>query len=186
MVVIHRIEHNPHLYVTRPGRDQDTGVVLTECRFPNLGVTELPCAPHEGRFLVPMPSDVEGLPEYIVTRHDNVINGDTRRILKAAFKGFMDTKPTTKGCVAREVVRSDTTVFPTFHVGGWSKYNKDITLTGDSRKQDKKSTEALHSLMGVLGTLVIPKVEEKLRPLLPSHFRTTDRYAISLYTSLPL
>ncbi|KAK7682262.1 hypothetical protein QCA50_014465 [Cerrena zonata] len=172
--VIHRIQHDAHLYLTRPGRDQDTGAVLTECRFPNLGVTELPCAPDTGRFLVPMPSNVHGLPEYIVTRHDNVINADTRRILKVSFKGFMDTKPTAGGNPTREVARSDTKVFPTFHVGGWSKYSKDIFLTGDSKNQDAESTKALHSLIGTLGKLVIPKVEKTLRSLLPSHFETTD------------
>ncbi|KAK7684270.1 hypothetical protein QCA50_012594 [Cerrena zonata] len=44
--VIHRIQHEAHLYLMWPGRDQDTGTVLMECWFLNLGVTELPCTPH--------------------------------------------------------------------------------------------------------------------------------------------
>lgn len=131
-----------------------------------------------------MPSDVHGLPEYIVTRHDNIIYADMRRILKVSFKGFMDTKPTTGGNPAPEVACSDTKVFPTFHMGGWSKYSKDIFLTGDSKNQDEELTKALHSLMGTLGKLVIPKVEETLCPLLPSHFKTTDRYVLSIYMFL--
>lgn len=136
----------------------------------------LPTAPAEKRFLVPLPAGhgLEGkVPEYLVARLDRMFSARHLMLLDTAFGKFLRSGPTAGGAKLKRESRSTRSVY--FHVGWWKKCAKRIFLSADSRRQKPEAKAHLYRVLRILKRHFIPKMVRALRPLVPTHFETTDR-----------
>lgn len=179
LTATHHINHNPHLHLPKPQGGQISISLTTALTFNDYAVTQLPTAPSSGRFEVPTPRDhplYGQIPEYLALRFDNLFSPGSRYELNEAAQNFFESRPVTPSLKkANDDQRSANHTF--YHFGHWGKSNPSIMLTSDTRNIEPPAARvALHELLSVLQTHFIPVLLRVMRPSLPTHFQTTDRY----------
>ncbi|KAK7684284.1 hypothetical protein QCA50_012608 [Cerrena zonata] len=174
--VVYNIRHEINLYLPKPSYSQFELATLTAMRYPNYPVHSLPTAPHRYRLLVPLPPNhpLEGqVPELLAVRLDRMFSPGLMWKLNMHFDQFMRSCPRSSMSTLRPESRSSRTL--SFHFGCWRKSSNKIFLTADSCKQNPVAKASLYSLLSILKLHFIPKITHALRPIVPTHFRTTDK-----------